>query len=79
MEEGCSEEPGSFTPQLDISVILVFSYVNITFSIFLATRHGGSQFRVIRGESFEAIHLYILIPSTLVIPQETLDKYLSLN
>lgn len=55
------------------------SYVEVTFSMVSPTENGGSQFRVIRGEPTEANHLYILIPGTLLGPQETLDKYLSVE
>lgn len=33
----------------------------------------------IRGESIEIIRLYIPIPNTLVVPQKTLNKYLSVD
>lgn len=66
-------------PVRDISVTVMLSYVEVTFSIFSPTENGGSQLRVIRGESTEAIHLYIPISSTLLGPQETLDKYLSVE
>lgn len=55
-------------PQLDISVTVLLSYEKVAFSIFSPTGHGGSQFKVIRRESTEAIHLYIPIPSTLLGP-----------
>lgn len=66
-------------PVRDISVIAMPSYVEVTLSIFSRTETGGSQFRVMGGESTEAIHLYIPIPSTLLGPQETLDKYPSIE
>ena len=50
---------GLSLPQLGVSVTVVLSYVKVTFSNFLATEAGSS---VIRGESPEAIHLYISNP-----------------
>lgn len=66
-------------PVRDISVTVMLSYVEVTFSILSPTENGGGQFRVIRGEPTEAVHLYIPIASTLLGPQETLDKYLSVE
>lgn len=66
LEEGCSWKgwvvQDHSLPQRGISVTVVRSYVKVTFSNFSATEHGSS---VIRGESAEAIHLYISNPQHL--------------